>query len=108
MHLRKPTGVDPEERRWRRLPEVHFRLEKDEDGYPPKDWESLKAEPTDGRNIYRIKSVPFFDRRIAYHDEVLTCTSPEGWFPVFETLPIVNALSSSVAGWWPSGFHQRL
>jgi hypothetical protein len=32
---------DPQERHWRRLPEVWFRLQKDEDGYPPKDWEGL-------------------------------------------------------------------
>lgn len=75
---------DPEDRYWRRLPEVYFRLEKDEDGYPPKDWEGLKAEPTSEPGTYRIKSVPFFVRDVAYEDEVRTGTSEEGYFPVFE------------------------
>jgi hypothetical protein len=77
---------DPEERRWRRLPEVYFRLQKDADGYPPKDWEGLKAEPTDEPQTYRIKSVPFYARQVAYEDEVRTCTSVEGFSPVFETV----------------------
>lgn len=77
---------DPEERYWRRLPEVFFRLTKDEDGYPPRDWEGLKAEPTTEPDTYRIKSVPFFVRNVAYHDEVRTGTSEEGYFPVYASV----------------------
>lgn len=77
---------DPAERYWRRLPEVYFRLVKDEDGYPPRDWEGLKAEPTDAPNTYRLKSVPFFDRHVAYEDEVTTGTSEEGCFPISQSV----------------------
>jgi len=77
---------DPQERYWRRLPEVWFRLQKDEDGYPPKDWEGLKAEQTGDSGSYRIKSVPFFARQIAYEDEVTTGTSEEGLFQVFQAV----------------------
>lgn len=77
---------DPEERRWSRLPEIWFRLDKDEDGYPPKDWERLKAEPTGQPHIFRVKSVPFFAREVAYNDEVCWCVSPEGYEPVFESV----------------------
>jgi hypothetical protein len=77
---------DPVERYWRRLPEVWFRLQKDEDGYPPKDWEGLKAEPTDVSGTYLIKSVPFFARKIADEDEVTTGTSGGRIFPVFQAV----------------------
>jgi len=69
---------DPDRRRWEKLPEVWFRLERDDEGYPPKDWEGLKAEPTERDNIYRIKSVPFYAPEVAYEDEVRTSTSDEG------------------------------
>jgi len=77
---------DPEERRWRRLPKVYFKLEKDEDGYPPEEWEGLKAEPVEEPETYRIKSVPFYASQVAYGDEVRTCTSDEGFFPVFKAV----------------------
>jgi hypothetical protein len=67
-------------------PEVYFRLTKDEDGYPAKDWEALQAEPTTEPDTYRIKSVPFFSREVAYEDEVRTCTSEEGYTPVFHSV----------------------
>lgn len=77
---------DPDERQWRRLPDIWFKLEKDELGYPPKDWESLKGEPTDQANIYRIKNVPFFAKGVAYGDEVLASTSEEGFARVFNSV----------------------
>jgi hypothetical protein len=69
---------------WADLPEVYLRLEKDEDGYPSKMWEALRAERLADPNSYRIKSVPFYAKEIAYEDEVRTTTSSEGYFPVFE------------------------
>ena len=77
---------DPEERYWRRLPRVFFRLQKDEDGYPERDWEGLKSEPTGAPNTYRIMSSPFFDRNVAFRDEVLTRASDEGDFVVFHSV----------------------
>ncbi len=77
---------DPEERQWRRLPEVWFRLKKDDDGYPAKDWEALKAELSDRSGSYRIKCVPFYAPEVGYGDEVLTGMSEEGYEPVFESV----------------------
>src|SRR3954465_12191859 len=48
---------------------VLFRLEKDEDGYPPDDWESLWAFPVDD-GLYTLGNVPFFARRISWGDIV--------------------------------------
>jgi hypothetical protein len=70
--------------KWADLPEIYFRLEKDEDNYPPRAWEALRAEQLADPNLYRIKSVPFYAKQVAYDDEVQTTTSPEGFFPVFE------------------------
>jgi len=77
---------DPEERRWRRLPEIWFRLEKDADGYPPREWEGLKSEPTGKPDVYRIKCSPFFARDIAYDDEVLTVKAEDGDYLIFKAV----------------------
>jgi hypothetical protein len=47
-------------------------------------WEALRAEQVGDPNTYRLKSVPFYAKEIAYEDEVRTTISPEGYFPVFE------------------------
>ena len=67
---------------WYQLPEVYVRLQKDNLGYPPKDWEQLRAEPTDKEEVYKLKSIPFFARGLAYEDEVSVETSKEGYYPV--------------------------
>ena len=48
---------------------IHFRLEKDEDGYPPDDWESLWAIEF-SPNFYTIDNIPFFVRGISNGDIV--------------------------------------
>lgn len=48
---------------------VMFRLSKDEDGYPPDDWETLWACEV-GRDLYSIDNVPFFARNISWGDVV--------------------------------------
>jgi hypothetical protein len=60
---------------------VLFRLERDEDGFPPADVEGLWAQPA-GSDTYRIDNVPFFVRGIAVGDIVRATRSPEGelWF----------------------------
>jgi len=77
---------DLADRRWRRLPEVWFRLEKDDDGYPPKEWEGLKSEKTGQPDTYKIKNVPFFARDVAYDDEVQAVVSEEGDYLAFRTV----------------------
>lgn len=48
---------------------VFFRLHKDEDGYPPDDWETLWAyEVEDG--LYSLDNVPFFARDVSWGDVV--------------------------------------
>jgi hypothetical protein len=48
---------------------VLFRLQKDADGYPPDDWESLWAYEIE-RGIYAIDNVPFFARGVSWGDVV--------------------------------------
>ena len=71
---------------WHDLPDVYVRLHKDELGYPPKDWEQLKAEPTDREDVYKLNSIPFYARGLAYLDEVRVITSSEGFSPVVESV----------------------
>ena len=48
---------------------INFRLVKDNDGYPPFDWEGLWAQPeTDGR--WRLDNIPFFAYNISNRDVV--------------------------------------
>ena len=48
---------------------VVVKLEKDEDDYPPADYEGLWALPV-GEGLFRIDNVPFFARGIASGDIV--------------------------------------
>ncbi len=48
---------------------VMFRLQKDADGYPPDDWESLWAYEVEP-GLYSIDNVPFFARGISWGDVV--------------------------------------
>lgn len=48
---------------------IAFRLERDEQGYPPADWEHLWAEAMpDG--LFRIDNTPFFVRGVSIGDVV--------------------------------------
>jgi len=71
---------------WRDLPDLYVRLKQDQLGYPPKKWEQLKAQPTENPDVFVLKSIPFFARGLAYNDEVAATTSPEGYFPVFQSV----------------------
>jgi uncharacterized protein DUF4265 len=75
-----------EREQWEALPEIYVRLEKDAVGYPPKDWEQLKAVPASEEGRFRIKSIPFYARGLALEDEVSITTSNEGYFPVFKAV----------------------
>lgn len=60
---------------------VHFRLEQDEDGYPPVSVESLWAVPTDRPHEYVLDNIPFFASQ-ATIDDVVQAKEEEGvlWF----------------------------
>lgn len=47
---------------------ILFRLERDEDGYPPEDVESMWAVPVQGG--YRLDNIPFFARGVSAEDVV--------------------------------------
>lgn len=49
---------------------VHFRLVRDEDGYPPAAVESLWAAPATEPNEYVIDNIPFFARNATIGDTV--------------------------------------
>ncbi len=49
---------------------ILFRLQRDEVGYPPTDWESLWATPL-GSNQFEIDNVPFYIRGISSGDVIL-------------------------------------
>jgi hypothetical protein len=49
---------------------VVFKLEKDENGYPPADWEGLWAKKIE-ENLYELDNVPFFARGISTGDIVV-------------------------------------
>lgn len=48
---------------------VHFRLKKDESGYPPAASEFLWCAPTEN-NTYVVDNIPFFTRDISLGDEI--------------------------------------
>ena len=76
----------PEREQWETLPDIYVRLHKDELGYPPKDWEQLKAEPTNLPSVFRIKRIPHYARGLGWEDEVSVTTSEEGYYPVFRAV----------------------
>jgi hypothetical protein len=48
---------------------IYFKLQQDEDGYPPNDWESLWAiELEPGK--FQIDNIPFFVHNISFGDVV--------------------------------------
>jgi hypothetical protein len=48
---------------------INFRLEKDEDGYPPFDREGIWAEPA-GAGAWRLDNIPFFAYDVSNRDVV--------------------------------------
>ena len=49
---------------------VAFALTRDEDGYPPADWEHLWGRRV-GDSLFELDNTPFFARGVSYHDVVL-------------------------------------
>jgi hypothetical protein len=82
----KVSEVKKDSKDWHDLPHVFARVKQDELGYPPKQWEQLKAQPTRNPDIFVLKRIPFFARGLSYGDEVAVTTSPEGYFPVIQTV----------------------
>ena len=85
MNNMNPTKPSEREQ-WEALPDIYVRLHKDELGYPPKDWEQLKAEPTSLPAVFRIKNIPHYARGLAWEDEVSVVKSEEGYYPVFRAV----------------------
>lgn len=52
---------------------ILFRLQKDEYGYPPEEWEVLCAAPA-GTGLYEIASIPVFVRSVSLGDLVSATT----------------------------------
>jgi hypothetical protein len=64
--MRKPMNKKFDDQKYEK---VMFRLQKDEDGYPPDDWESLWAYEVEP-GLYSIDNVPFFARGVSWGDVV--------------------------------------
>lgn len=56
---------------------IKFALERDEDGYPPADFEWVWAKPC-GTNIYEIDNIPFFAKCLAIGDKVEAVENSQG------------------------------
>jgi hypothetical protein len=54
---------------YKRRVKVHFKLNPDEDGYPPAESEFLWCIPTD-HGTYMIDNIPFFVREMSIGDEI--------------------------------------
>ncbi len=52
-------------------------LEKDEDDYPPADYENLWATPVE-EGLFRIDNIPFFAKSIALGDIVSVASDRSG------------------------------
>ncbi len=64
---------------------VRFRLEQDEDGYPPAGSEGLWAVPLGG-DAYRIDNTPWFARNVAVGDVFLAESDTDGRLWAIERL----------------------
>ena len=56
---------------------VIFRIEQDEDGYPPINVESVWAEPV-SKNEFKIKNIPFYVKNLSLDDIVLAKPATDG------------------------------
>lgn len=52
-----------------------FTLRKNDDGYPPDDFETVWAEPV-GVNLYRVDNIPFYLQDVSPDDVVIARPSP--------------------------------
>ena len=59
------------------LVKVRFKLDQDEDGWPPVTSEGLWAEPL-GEEKYRINNTPWFVRNLAADDVVIAVPAADG------------------------------
>ncbi len=83
----RSRSVNHQEReKWHGVPEVYVKLMKDTLGYPPKQWEQLKAEPTDSAGVYRPKSIAFYARGPAKKMRCAWGPSLEGYYPAVENV----------------------
>lgn len=65
LHTARRTSTAPDS-----SSRVAFPLKRDEEGYPPADWEHLWARPI-GDSLFEIDNTPFFARGVSFRDVVL-------------------------------------
>lgn len=80
------SEVKKDSKDWHDLPHVFARVKQDELGYPPKTVGTAQGAATRNPDIFVLKSIPFFARGLSCDDEVAVTTSPEGYFPVIQTV----------------------
>lgn len=63
------------------MEKIWFKIEQDDDGYPPVQIESVWATPAGG-NLFRLENVPFFAKGVSFKDEVSISEGPDGrkWY----------------------------
>ena len=70
---------------------IAFRLERDEDGYPPADWETMWAAPVGG-DLFRLDSIPFFAGLVSCDD--LVRASPREGMLLFDAVVEIGGHST--------------
>ncbi len=65
LHREQRTSTAPDAN----ISRVAFSLIRDEEGYPPADWEHLWARPI-GDSLFEIDNTPFFARGVSFRDVV--------------------------------------
>ena len=63
------------------MEKICFKIEQDEDGYPPVQIESVWASPAGG-NLFRLENLPFLAKGVSFKDEVSTSEGLDGrkWY----------------------------
>src|ERR1700753_3826510 len=56
---------------------VGFKLERDEENYPPADWEWLWASPTQ-ESTFKLDNIPFFAKGVSCGDIIAADQTPSG------------------------------
>ena len=75
---------------------IHFRLEPDQDGFPPISVEMLNATPL-GDGLFRIENAPFFVREISFNDVVrASSTKQQGQYRYEEVVQPSEFTSLSI------------
>ena len=69
---RKEREIDLDNRE-----KILFSLKKDEDGYPPFNYERIWAKPIE-KNLWELDNIPFFATEVSNHDTILAEKDEDG------------------------------